>query len=253
MPRKQRAGTSAPESNRLDPERIVKAALAVADREGLSGMTLRKVGAELGVDPTAVYRHFASKEHLLEAMADRLFGGVVEVKLAPDWRTRLEDLLRGGRNIYRRHSAIVEVLAAHPEDSPEVVHINELLLGCLREAGLDDQDIGLFHQLLVSFAIGSGVLEAGWLKPGREDREAARRAYSALDPRVNPLSSALAPHMFPPGDESFDLALGILLDAVEARSQHATARGNEPRRAPSRRPGPTTPANRATTTRRTKK
>ena len=36
----------------------------------------------------------------------------------------------------------------------------------------------------VSFAIGSGVLEAGWLKPGREDREAARRAYSALDPRM---------------------------------------------------------------------
>ena len=54
---------------RLDADKILTAALAIADRHGLSGMTLRMVGAELGADPTSIYRHFASKEALVAAMA----------------------------------------------------------------------------------------------------------------------------------------------------------------------------------------
>jgi AcrR family transcriptional regulator len=221
------------ETQRLDPDRIIGAALAVADREGLSGMTMRKVGAELGADPTAVYRHFASKDHLVAAMADRLFGGVVESKLPADWRSRLEVLMRAGRNLYRSHSALVEVLAGRDEDSPALVRVNELSIGCLVSAGLDDDDVGLFHQVLVSLVIGAGVHDAGWLAAGdeRDEREATRRAYSALDPREFPFSSALASHLFPPGDEVFDLALGIVLDAIEAR-----ARTRSPRRTAAPRP-----------------
>jgi AcrR family transcriptional regulator len=229
-----------PETQRLDPDRIIGAALAVADRDGLPGVTLRKVGAELGADPTAVYRHFASKDHLLAAMADRLFGGVVEIRLPADWRSRLEVLLRAGRDLYSAHSAIAEVLAGRDEDSPALVRVNELVLGCLTSAGLDEDDVGRFHQVLVALVIGAGVHEAGWVA-GVDDREATRRAYSALDPREFPLCSALAPHLFPPGGEVFELALGILLDAIEARAGRA-------RRSDPPRPGSD---GRATTKRRT--
>lgn len=216
---------------KLDPDRIIGAALAVADRDGLSGVTLRKVGAELGADPTAVYRHFASKDHLVAAMADRLFVDVVDAPLPADWRSRLEVLLRAGRDLYRSHSAIVEVLAGRDEDSPALVRVNELVIGCLTSAGLTDDDVGLFHQVLVSLVIGNGVHDAGWLADG-DDREATRRAYSALDPREYPLCSALAPHLFPSGDEVFDLALGIVIDAIAARSRaRRTRRTPAPRQA----------------------
>src|SRR5262245_21254253 len=130
MPRK---GTPA-EHTRLDPDRIVAAALTVAEREGLPAMTLRKVGAELEADPTAVYRHFASKDRRVMAMADRLFtGGVVERELPTAWRPRLEILLHAGRDIYRQHSALVHVLAGQPEDSPVLVRVNDSLIRCLED------------------------------------------------------------------------------------------------------------------------
>jgi AcrR family transcriptional regulator len=223
------------ETQRLDPNRIIGAALAVADREGLSGMTMRKVGAELGADPTAVYRHFANKDHLVAAMADRLFGAVAEFDLPADWRGRLEVLLRAGRDLYRSHSALVEVLAGRDEDFPALVRVNELVISCLASAGVDDDDVGLFHQVLVSLVIGAGVHDAGWRAEG-DEREATRRAYSALDPREFPSSSALASHLFPPGDEVFDLALGIVLDAIEAR-----ARTRRAHRTAAPRPVPTSP------------
>ena len=234
MPRGTTASSRASDAPRLDPDRIITAALAVASRDGLSGMTLRKVGAELGADPTAVYRHFASKDRLVAAMADRLFAGVGDLELPQDWRGRLEVLLRGERDLYRTHSAIAEVLAGSDESSPALVRVNEELLGCLVAAGLDGDDVGCFHQLLVSLSIGAGVHEAAWTTG--DDREATRRAYSALDPREYPLNAALAPHLFPPGDEVFDLALGIVLDAIEARAKAGRARrATAPRHASRRR------------------
>ena len=118
--------------------KILTAALAVADRHGLSGLTLRMVGAELGADPTAIYRHFTSKDSLVVAMGDRLFGEVVAAEYPADWRERFVALMpRFPQDVYRAHPTLVDVLANQPEESPSLVAINELSIGCLVEAGLD--------------------------------------------------------------------------------------------------------------------
>jgi AcrR family transcriptional regulator len=201
-------------SARLDPDKILTAALAVADRHGLSGLTLRMVGAELGADPTAIYRHFASKEALVAAMADRLFSAVVAVEYPTDWRQRFVALMRGARDVYRANPTIAHVLADQSEESPSLVAINELSVGCLVEAGLDPVRAGLFHQLLTSFVIGIGMLEAAWEGSGDGAREASRRAYLALDPRQFPNCVAFAGSLFPEADDVLDLAIEILLDSI---------------------------------------
>ncbi len=201
-------------SARLDPDKILTAALAVASRRGLSGLTLRMVGAELGADPTAIYRHFASKEALVAAMADRLFAEVVAAEYPTDWRQRFVALIRAAREVYRANPTIVDVLANQAEESPSLVAINELSVGCLVEAGLDPVRVGLFHQLLTSYVIGTGVLEASWEGFGDDAREASRRAYSALDPRQFPNCVAFAGSMFPAADDVFDFAIEIFLDSI---------------------------------------
>src|SRR5262245_20564519 len=113
--------SSGSEPTRLDPDKILVAALAVADREGLAGMTMRQVGAELGADPTALYRHFPSKNELVAAMADRLFAGLLEGPLPDDWRGRVAHFARGGRLIYKSHGTLVQALSVQPEDSPSLV------------------------------------------------------------------------------------------------------------------------------------
>jgi ketosteroid isomerase-like protein len=89
---------------------------------------------------------------------------------------------------------------------------------------------GLFHQMLASYVIGTGVLEASWGGPDDGAREAARRAYSALDPRQFPNCVAVAGSMFPESDDVLDFAIEVLLDAVTraagdpVRATQSTAR-----------------------------
>jgi AcrR family transcriptional regulator len=217
-------------SARLDPDKILNAALVVADRRGLSGLTLRMVGAELGADPTAVYRHFASKDALVTAMADRIFGEVAAADYPGDWRERFVALLRAAREVYRAHPTIVEVLANQPEESPSLVAINEISVSCLIDGGLDPVHVGLFHQLLTSYVIGTGLLEASWEGFGDDARQASRRAYSALDPHKFPNCVAVSASMFPASEDVLDFAIEILLDAIvriaaeSQRSNQSTAR-----------------------------
>jgi AcrR family transcriptional regulator len=219
---------------RLDPDKILTAALAVADRHGLSGMTLRMVGAELGADPTAIYRHFSNKEALVAAMADRLFGEVVAAEYPTDWRQRFVALMRAARAVYRAHPTIVDVLANQHEESPSLLAINELSVGCLLEAGLDPVRAGLFHQVLASYVIGTGMLEGSWQAFGADSRAASRRAYSALDPRQFPNCVAIAGEMFPEADDVLDFAIEIILDAV-TRAAGQPERAKQPTARPTSR------------------
>jgi hypothetical protein len=163
-------------------------------------------------------------------MADRLFAEIVAADYPDDWRARFVALTRAARDVYRANPTIVDVLANQPEESPSLVAINELLVGCLVEAGLDPARAGLFHQMLVSFVIGTGVLEASWEETGDGTREASRRTYSALDPHRYPNCVATAGTMFPEADHAFDFAIEIMLDAITraagepARANPSTAR-----------------------------
>jgi hypothetical protein len=111
-----------------------------------------------------------------------------------------------------------------------VVAINELSLGCRLEPGLDPLRAGLFHQLLASYVIGTGMLEASWEEFGEDAREASRRAYSALDPRQFPNCVAYAGSMFPEADDVLEFAIEVFLDAVsraavdQGRANRSTAR-----------------------------
>jgi len=208
--------------SRLDRESILDAAFAVAEEAGHRGLTMRRVGAELGADPTAVYRHFRNKDELITAMADRLFGGVIEHYPDGPWREGLRNGMVMGRRVYRRHPGFAEALAATPDDTPNLERIAERVLGLLRKAGLTDGDAVLFYHLIVNYVAGTGVFEAvadDAGEPSWQDR--TRRSYAALPPDRFPNCVALAPHMYPDPDLVFDTGVELLLDAIEARAGRA--------------------------------
>ncbi len=221
-------------STRLDSDKIVTAALAVADRHGLSGMTLRMVGSELGADPTAIYRHFSSKDALVLAMADRLFSDVAAADYPGDWRARFKALMRASRDIYCAHPTLVDALANQPEERRSIAAVNELSVACLIEAGLEPARAGLFHQMLSAYVIGSGLLDAAWLTSGDGAREASRRAYSALDPKAFPGCLAVGKAMFPDADDVLDFATEVFLDAI-TRAAAEPRRPHKPTRSTARK------------------
>jgi TetR/AcrR family transcriptional regulator, tetracycline repressor protein len=211
---------------RLDRERIVSTACAIADDEGPSAVTMRRLGAELGVDPTAVYHWFASKRDLQIAMADQYFSAILDVyRDDATWRENLAASARRGRRIYMLNPGLREALAMVPDVSPHLARVTERELTLLRSAGLSEQEAALAHHALDDLVTGSGlflVVAPDLADPG--ERAGFRRYTAGLPADEYPTSVALAPYMFGDVDAVFEFQLELLFDGIE----HRTANHKEP-------------------------
>src|SRR5688500_19101550 len=92
----------------LSRDRVLRAAVALAEQHGLEALTMRRLGQELGVEAMSLYRYVANKDDLLDGMVDAVFG---EIELPPhdtDWRTAMR----------RRAISVRAALTRHPSATP---------------------------------------------------------------------------------------------------------------------------------------
>ena len=132
--RKRRAGATTP----LQREQIVAAALRIVDRHGLKALSMRRLGAELGVDPMAVYYHLPNKQALLDAIVEAVMGSIdlsVDNPANPP-EERILAAARAYRDVLLAHANALPILLAHGPVTPGAMRPVELLIGILRDAGL---------------------------------------------------------------------------------------------------------------------
>lgn len=203
---------------RLDRERILAAAEAIADREGVGKLTMRRLGAELGADPTALYRHFRNKHELLIELADRLFGRQPDIDPGLPWRERFLEQMRFGLNRYRRHPDLAVLLAQQPDDTPSLQKLMDSSLGLLIEAGLTPEQAGRIYQTIENHVVGSGLYYAfteGHPEFRLDHVPGLRRSLALLPEDEYPHLTRAAPHMFPSLDEAFDRGSELIADHIE--------------------------------------
>jgi AcrR family transcriptional regulator len=224
-------GTVREQAARLDASRIVDAALTLAARDGAPGVTMRRLGAELGVDPTAFYRHFRTKDDLLAAMAERLFEREIEQFAAgPDWRENLRQLFWLGWRVYRGHPGFSDAIARLDDDVPTLAHIADLMLAELLRAGLSRRDAALYYHSSVDLIVGTGLFLA--VVPelaGDADRDAMRRGLASLPASSHPALRACADELYPPVEDVFENSVELMLDAIQVRSGQTDQRREEER------------------------
>jgi TetR/AcrR family tetracycline transcriptional repressor len=214
MERTKRAGR-----RRLDADMILAASQAIVDRDGAPGLTTRTLGAELGADPTAIYRHFRDKDELLLALADRLLGEVLEgFVVDDDWRETLMALASRSRDVYLAHPGFARLLAQAPDVLPNHERIVEVALGALRRSGLTDREAALAFHSMSDLVIGAASLEAESGFAGGV-YEGWRRTYAQLPGDRFPNTTALAPHLFPDADTQFRFAMTMLLAGIGSLAQ----------------------------------
>jgi AcrR family transcriptional regulator len=206
---------------RLDREMIVQAARRVLEDDGLGKLTMRRIGSELGADPTAVYRHFRSKDELVTELADRAFLSVPEPDPALPWQDRLRELMRRVLELYRSNPDFAIQLSHQDDDTPGLRRLAEISLGILADAGLDARQRAVADQLLVNYAVGSGLFISqltldDW---GPNTLPATRRAYAALPPDEFPRCVESAPYLFPEMDEVYGLGVDMFIEAIEERAR----------------------------------
>lgn len=178
--------------DRLNRDTIVTGALALADREGLDAVTIRRLAQDHGVTAMALYWHFREKEQLLDGIAERLFSDVVlPASTDGPWDERLRDALAAILAAVRPHPAVANLAGTRILASEAGLVVAEWLLGLLREARFTSEEAAELGSYLLSAIITMVAAEPG---PEREldteERDAAVRTRKAT-------LGALSPQRFP--------------------------------------------------------
>jgi AcrR family transcriptional regulator len=212
---------------RLDRESIVDAAVRIAARGEPDGLTGKALGVELGVDRSAVWRHFDDRDALMRAVGDRLLLMALEqvpADLAP--RPRLAALARAVVDVFVSHPRVGAELAVRMTWGPGEFAVVELMLVSLQEMGLSPADIVLYQRMLADAVLAFAGSLANYAVLSSDaravDQLAWRTHYAVADPRIYPAISVHAVGLAGVQPESvLDALLAALLDAIEARvSQH---------------------------------
>lgn len=208
----------------LNRERIAAAAVELVDRHGLEAFGVRRLAAELGVDPMSIYNHIPGKAALLNAISGAvLTEAAARAADSPaDWEEVARWIAHDYRDMAMRHPRVFPLLTTRSQQSPVALAVLERLSIAMQRAGLDDQVIA--DAPLTLFGFLNGYLLAV-LSPGNPDIE---ETLAALDPAAYPAMASLAPLQLDFGSlEQFDRMLEIVLAGIRDRG------GADERRQPS--------------------
>jgi len=170
----------------LTPERIVTESLRLLDEGGVGGFSLPKLGRALGADPTAVYRHFASKDDLVLAIADRLIEeAMAGLEPRACWVDTVTESTRRLRATYLTHPAAASLSACRTTQRPAEMRIVNILIGAVFEAGFEGAEAVRIYRALGDFALYWAGGEADFLaldeRAQATDQQAWTQAYLAVD------------------------------------------------------------------------
>ncbi|MFI6647339.1 TetR/AcrR family transcriptional regulator [Streptomyces sp. NPDC050529] len=209
----------------LDRERIVAAAMALADEGGLAAVSLRKVAARLDAGPMRLYGYISTKEELFDLLVDEVYGEILPEEEPGDWREALRVLARRTRQAALRHEWLADLLGGRPALGPNGLAVAEATLAALD--GLADVDTVMRAVETVSaYFTGAIRREITNLRAERATGLSESDWQRASGPRV---TKALATGRFPAlakavydgthvdAEESFETGLDWVLDAVAAK------------------------------------
>lgn len=256
----------APEKNRakgLSPDLIARTTLQLIDDEGVGAATMRAIASRLGVEAMSLYKHVSTRDALLDSVVDLIVAELdndPEVKrdAADGWRDYLQRLARGVRRYALAHPHAFPLVTTRPAEAPWInpplrsLAWIESMLGTLRDAGFDDEQVLFTYRSFNSFLLGYLLMETGartlrdpqdgdgslgsveepvpgGLTPTRTDEQQqavaeAETVAEQIDPQgdievtdyptIHRLAERLAEDRF---DEEFERGLERLLDAIEAQ------------------------------------
>jgi AcrR family transcriptional regulator len=209
----------------LDQQRIVEAAVRFIDENGLRELTMRRLGAYLGVEAMALYRYLPGREALLdavvEAVVDELYGDPdVRLEAHAGWVDYLQRLAHGLRRIALAHPEVFPLVATRPPAAPWVrpplrsLRWIESLLQVMTAAGFSDENAAAVYRAFSSFLLGHLLLEvsARGVETGPVEEP---DVPPARDLSAYPILARLEPHLSQDRATSdFEESLEALLDRV---------------------------------------
>ena len=220
----KKRGVGRPPRPALSVERIADQAVAIADRDGLEALSMRRLAERLGVEAMSLYHHVPSKAALLDVMADAL---ACELPEAPpgDWRACLAAAGRGWRELGRRHPGAFVLLATRSTAGATLLARGAVLIERLQAAGFgaaaSAQALSSFFTALNGFLLAAGDPAVFRDVPEAQVDDATLRAAGDAVAAVPTQAWLLTL------DDAFEFHLTVLLDGLQAalRRERGERRG----------------------------
>jgi len=213
----------APRRTPLSRDRVLHAAVVLADDGGSESLSMRKLAQELGVVPMALYKHVANKEELLDGMVDVVIGEIDPPARGTDWKAAVRQRILSARRALLRHPWASQVIESRTTPTPAGLAYLNSMIGMFREGGLS---VGLTHHVM--HAMGSRILGfsqelyTGSPAVDPQVQEAMARELAGRYPYVAEIAMAAAhveDSVVGSGCDDqfeFEFALDLLLDGIEA-------------------------------------
>jgi len=203
---------------------ILQAALRIVDRDGIDGLTMRRLSEEVGRDPTVLYRHVPNKAALLDGVAEIVLGQLHVDTADPDWAAQLRAVAHDFRRVALTHPNVVPLLVTRPLATPlgqwpsGMLRPLEDVLALLTTAGFTGDDALHIYRVLFGYLYGHVLTELQEVveRPEETDdvlRLGLHRLTITEFPQVRALASALGSY---DGAAELDRALDLLLIGLTA-------------------------------------
>jgi AcrR family transcriptional regulator len=215
----------------LTRERVLHAAVALADESGSESLSMRKLGDAVGVEAMSLYHHVASKEDLLDGMIDVVFGEIDLPSGGEDWRTAMRQRAISARRVLSRHGWAIGFMESRASPGQATLRHHDAVIGCLRDAGFSIELAAHAFSVLDSYIYGFALQERSL--PFPTPAETAELAQDILAGTYPHLAELTTQHVLRPGYDyanEFEFGLDLILDGLESASAKAAERPLPPHR-----------------------
>jgi AcrR family transcriptional regulator len=211
-----------PRRTPLTRERVLRAAIALADERGAQELTMRKLAKELGVEAMSLYNHVANKDDLLDGMVDMVFGEIEAPSPGGDWKAELRKRAVSTREALNRHRWAIGEMEGRTTHGPNNLRLHNAVLGCLRAAGFSVQMTVHAYSVQDAYIYGFALQQSDMSSETPEDfaAEAQRqmRDYAAALADYPYLVEVVGGYVAESGydyDAEFLFGLDVVLDRLE--------------------------------------
>jgi TetR/AcrR family tetracycline transcriptional repressor len=199
----------------LSRRRVLEEAVRVSDREGLEALTMRKLGAELGVEAMSLYNHVPNKGALLDGMVEVLLGELEIPARSRDWEERIREGYRAFRRLAHEHPNVFPLLVNRPPETMDGVWLVEEFLQTLREAGFGREEALHAFRTLSSYTFGYAMAE---IRGFALEPDGSRPGARTLSPEEFPNLCELEPQLERVDhDAEFEFGLDLVLSGLRDR------------------------------------
>jgi AcrR family transcriptional regulator len=221
----------------LSRDEVIQGGLALLEKVGIEGLTMRRLAHSLGVQAGTIYWHFQDRQDLEDAMADELMNGVTEPRPTGRWDQQVAELTRRITRALMSRSNSAQLIPRALKPGPHGLAASEALMGAVRAWGQNDEITMWATSVIGYFVLGYVTdVQATEAAKARGLVSIARNMMKTIDKKKFPELAAIGPnaieHMITTHAHNarFDFGLEVLLKGLKAAAGSARAHGRTRRR-----------------------